>query len=72
MNLGQFALGALLRLLPWAAVILVWYLIPTLGLVNPFLALIPLVDLGPGKDSDCGQLLATAKSGPTGEKLLNK
>jgi AsmA protein len=33
-----------------------------LGLVNPFLALIPLVDAGPGKDSDCGQLVRDAKS----------
>ena len=44
----------------------------TLGLVNPFLALIPLIDPGPGKDSDCGQLLATAKSGAGNEKLPNK
>jgi AsmA protein len=27
-----------------------------LGMVNPLLALIPLLDPGPGKDSDCGQL----------------
>ena len=33
----------------------------TLGLVNPLLALIPLVDPGPGKDSDCAPLLASAK-----------
>ena len=33
----------------------------TLGLLNPLLALIPLVDPGPGKDSDCGSLLAGAK-----------
>ena len=39
MNAGGFALGAALRTLPWATVILVWYLIPTLGLVNP--ALVP-------------------------------
>lgn len=30
-----------------------------LGLVNPALALIPLVDPGPGKDSDCGHPAAT-------------
>lgn len=30
----------------------------TLGLVNPALALIPLVDPGPGKDSDCGRAAA--------------
>lgn len=28
-----------------------------LGVINPLLALIPLVDAGPGKDSDCGQLV---------------
>jgi AsmA protein len=32
-----------------------------LGLLNPLLALIPLVDPGPGKDSDCAQLLRDAK-----------
>lgn len=31
-----------------------------LGAVNPLLALIPLVDAGPGKDSDCGQLVHDA------------
>jgi len=30
-----------------------------LGLVNPLAALIPLVETGPGKDSDCGALLAS-------------
>jgi uncharacterized protein involved in outer membrane biogenesis len=33
-----------------------------LGAINPFLALIPLVDAGPGKDSDCGQLVHDAKT----------
>lgn len=33
-----------------------------LGLVNPLLALIPLIDAGPGKDSDCGALVRDAKS----------
>lgn len=33
-----------------------------LGVINPFLALIPLVDAGPGKDSDCGQLVHDAKT----------
>jgi uncharacterized protein involved in outer membrane biogenesis len=33
-----------------------------LGAINPFLALIPLVDAGPGKDSDCGQLVRDAKT----------
>lgn len=31
-----------------------------LGLLNPFLALIPLVDPGPGEDSDCARLVLTA------------
>ena len=43
-----------------------------LGAINPLLVLIPLVDPGPGKDSDCRQLvrearpaaLAAAKAGP--------
>jgi uncharacterized protein involved in outer membrane biogenesis len=33
-----------------------------LGAINPFLALIPLVDTGPGADSDCGQLVHDAKT----------
>ena len=33
-----------------------------LGLVNPLLAVIPLIDPGPGKDSDCGRLLASGKA----------
>jgi AsmA protein len=39
-----------------------------LGLVNPFLALIPLIDAGPGKDSDCGQLVRDAHSLPQREQ----
>ena len=35
-----------------------------LGLVNPLLALLPLVDAGPGKDSDCGQLVREARALP--------
>ncbi|MCK0508781.1 AsmA family protein [Aromatoleum anaerobium] len=35
-----------------------------LGLINPLLALIPLVETGPGMDSDCGQLIREAKSPP--------
>lgn len=35
-----------------------------LGLLNPWLALIPLVDAGPGSDSDCGQLAREAKALP--------
>ena len=33
-----------------------------LGAINPLLALIPLVDSGPGADSDCGQLVHDAKA----------
>lgn len=33
-----------------------------LGLVNPLLALLPLIDAGPGKDSDCGQLARAARA----------
>ena len=32
-----------------------------LGLVNPLLALLPLIDAGPGKDSDCAQLVRDAR-----------
>jgi AsmA protein len=40
-----------------------------LGIVNPLLALIPLVDAGPGSDSDCGQLVRDARALPhTGNK----
>ena len=35
-----------------------------LGLLNPLLALLPLVDAGPGKDSDCGELVRDAKARP--------
>ena len=38
-----------------------------LGAVNPLLALIPLIDPGPGKDSDCGQLVREAKAVPRAE-----
>ena len=31
-----------------------------LGLLNPFLAVLPLIDAGPGADSDCGQLVHAA------------
>jgi AsmA protein len=33
-----------------------------LGLVNPFLALIPLIDAGPGADSDCAVLAREARA----------
>jgi NitT/TauT family transport system permease protein len=39
MTAGRLLLGVLLPVVPWAGVVLVWYLIPTLGLVNP--ALVP-------------------------------
>jgi len=32
-----------------------------LGLINPLLALIPLIDAGPGQDSDCGRLVRDAR-----------
>jgi AsmA protein len=35
-----------------------------LGLLNPLLALLPLVDTGPGSDSDCRQLVREAKAMP--------
>ncbi|MEK6244005.1 MAG: AsmA family protein [Pseudomonadota bacterium] len=38
-----------------------------LGLINPLLALIPLIDPGPGKDSDCGQLVRDARALPQSE-----
>jgi AsmA protein len=38
-----------------------------LGIVYPLLAVIPLIDAGPGKDSDCGQLVRDAKALPPAE-----
>ena len=38
-----------------------------LGLVNPLLTLIPLIDAGPGQDSDCGQLVRDARALPRAE-----
>ncbi len=35
-----------------------------LGMVNPLLALLPLIDAGPGKDSDCAQLVRDARALP--------
>jgi uncharacterized protein involved in outer membrane biogenesis len=35
-----------------------------LGVVNPFLTLLPLIDAGPGQDSDCGQLVRDARALP--------
>jgi AsmA protein len=39
-----------------------------LGVANPFLALIPLIDAGPGQDSDCGQLVHDAGVLPRSER----
>ena len=39
-----------------------------LGLVNPLLALLPLIDAGPGEDSDCGQLVRDARAWPRKER----
>jgi AsmA protein len=41
-----------------------------LGLINPLLALIPLIDPGPGKDSDCRQLIVNAKALPRSQNKL--
>ena len=38
-----------------------------LGLINPLLAVIPLIDPGPGKDSDCRQLVRDARALPLAE-----
>jgi AsmA protein len=35
-----------------------------LGLINPLLALLPLIDAGPGADSDCRALMRLARVGP--------
>jgi AsmA protein len=35
-----------------------------LGMVNPLLTLIPLIDAGPGGDSDCAQLVRDARALP--------
>ena len=39
-----------------------------LGFVNPLLALIPLIDAGPGSDSDCAQLVRDARALPHATK----
>jgi AsmA protein len=38
-----------------------------LGAINPLLALVPLIDAGPGKDSDCAQLVRDARTWPSAE-----
>ncbi|HUX25525.1 MAG TPA: hypothetical protein VMV87_13010, partial [Burkholderiales bacterium] len=35
-----------------------------LGIASPVLALIPLIDAGPGKDSDCRRLVRDARAVP--------
>lgn len=35
-----------------------------MGVVSPFLLIIPLIDAGPGKDSDCGKLVRDARAAP--------
>ena len=39
-----------------------------LGIASPILALLPLIDAGPGKDSDCAQLLREVRAVPDAEK----
>jgi uncharacterized protein involved in outer membrane biogenesis len=39
-----------------------------LGMIAPPLALIPLIDAGPGKDSDCGQRVRDARALPRAEQ----
>ena len=38
-----------------------------LGLLNPLLALLPLIDAGPGEDSDCGALVRAARAPAPGQ-----
>jgi AsmA protein len=38
-----------------------------LGAVNPLLALVPLLEQGPGKDSNCGKLIEETLKGGQGE-----
>jgi uncharacterized protein involved in outer membrane biogenesis len=35
-----------------------------LGFVNPLLAVLPLIETGPGRDSDCGRLILEAQARP--------
>jgi uncharacterized protein involved in outer membrane biogenesis len=35
-----------------------------LGVINPFLAILPLIETGPGKDADCSDLLAKIRNAP--------
>ncbi len=36
-----------------------------LGILNPLAALVPLIETGPGKDSDCAQLIASVREQPS-------
>jgi AsmA protein len=36
-----------------------------LGILNPLAALVPLIETGPGKDSDCAQLVASVRQPPS-------
>lgn len=36
-----------------------------LGFINPLLAVVPLIETGPGRDSDCGRLIQEAQSRPS-------
>jgi AsmA protein len=42
-----------------------------LGAVNPLLALIPLIDAGPGSDSDCRQLVRDARALPRSARRIS-
>jgi AsmA protein len=42
-----------------------------LGLVNPLLALLPLIDAGPGGDSDCAKLVRDAQAAPNERSALS-
>ena len=43
-----------------------------LALLNPLLVLVPLVDAGPGKNSDCGQLVRDARNLPRAEQKVRQ
>lgn len=43
-----------------------------LGMINPLLALLPLIDAGPGEDSDCGQLVRDARAWPRAQASPGK
>jgi uncharacterized protein involved in outer membrane biogenesis len=43
-----------------------------LGLVNPLLALIPLIEMGPGPESECGRLIEAARTRSSGSQAPAK